>query len=88
MLVFGGFSTWATIQVGYVGLFEAALDNLGAAQVFFDLCVSLLLLSLFLVPDARERGLNVWPWIVATPFMGSIAPLGYLIYREVRGVSA
>ena len=84
LVVFGAFSTWATLQVGYLGIFEGGLHNPGSQQVSFDLCVALLMLSAFLVRDARERGLNIWPWMLVMPFVGSFAPLGYLIYREVR----
>ena len=84
LAIFCLFSTWAIVEVGFLGIFAPAFRDPGAAQVFADLCVSLLLLTSLLVPDARKLGLNIWPWIIATPFLGSIAPLGYLIYREFK----
>ena len=49
---------------------------------FFIVAPAILLLP-FLVQDGRSRGLNPWPWVVATPLLGSIAPLAYFVYRDV-----
>lgn len=43
--------------------------------------MALVLATGWLRLDARARGLNPWPWVLATPFLGSISPLTYLVYR-------
>jgi hypothetical protein len=37
-----------------------------------------------MVRDARERGLNPWPFVILTVLAGSFGPLLYLVLREVR----
>jgi hypothetical protein len=38
--------------------------------------------------DARQTGMNPWPFIVVTIFMGSFGPLLYLAARELRATKA
>lgn len=40
--------------------------------------------TLWLVPDAKRHGLPAWPFLVALPFVGSIASLAYVVAREWR----
>ncbi len=75
-------STVATVQHGYIAIFEVGLRDTAAAQVFCDLCFALFLTSRWLYGDAKKRGVNPWPWLVATPFLGSIAPVTYFLWRE------
>ncbi|MEZ4316027.1 MAG: DUF2834 domain-containing protein [Myxococcota bacterium] len=77
-------SAIATVQHGFIGIFAVATRDTASAQVFADLCVALFLVTGWLRNDARERGLAWVPWLVATPLLGSIAPLGYLYWRELR----
>ena len=56
----------------------------GGAQVFTDLVIALLLACVWMVYDARERGLSAWPFIAITLVLGSFGPLLYLVVREVR----
>ncbi|MCB9675982.1 MAG: DUF2834 domain-containing protein [Alphaproteobacteria bacterium] len=85
-LPFLALTTVAVVQHGLIGIFAVALRDTASAQVFADLCVSLFLVTGWLRNDARRRGLAWVPWFVATPFLGSIAPLGYLFWRELQGV--
>ena len=71
----------AIAQHGITGIFAVGLQDTAGAQVFMDLCIALLIATGWLIGDARKRGLNPWPWVVATPFLGSIAPLTYVLYR-------
>ena len=71
-------TAYAVLEVGYVGIFQYHLPSPAGWQVFADLVISLMLLLTFLVPDARAKGLNIWPWVIGTFFLGSISPLIYL----------
>jgi hypothetical protein len=52
--------------------------------VFFDLVIVAVLNCGWMVNDARERGLAVWPFILITLVAGSFGPLFYLVMRELR----
>ncbi|MCE9650439.1 MAG: DUF2834 domain-containing protein [Parvibaculum sp.] len=82
---FGALSTVALMDVGYFGIIEPHFQSWGAAQVFFDLVIVCLLACIWMVNDARERGLAVWPFIALTLVAGSFGPLAYLAMRELRG---
>jgi len=75
-------TVFASIDYGYIGLWKHALADWGARQILSDLFVSCLLLTTWLVPDARKHGINPWPYAIATLPLGSFAPLAYLLHRE------
>lgn len=50
-------------------------------QVFADLVIALTLFLVWMVPDARRRGLPAWPFVLATLLLGSIGALSYLVAR-------
>ncbi|TNE87971.1 MAG: DUF2834 domain-containing protein [Deltaproteobacteria bacterium] len=75
-------STVAMVQHGYLAIFEAAFTSSSAMQLGLDLVCALSLVGLWMVEDAREKGLSVWPWLVAIPFLGSLAPLAYVVYAH------
>lgn len=81
-LAFTGWSLWVSYHHGYWGFLDVALGGDWSSQVFVDLSISLFLLLGFMRPDARKRGLPWWPYAVATGFLGSIAPLAYMVHRE------
>ena len=81
LLPFSLVSAWALWEVGYVGIFTASLANAGTLQVFCDLVVTSVLAMLWMVNDARGRGLNAWPFVVVTLLAGSFGPLLYLLRR-------
>ena len=84
LIAFIGMSWWWVADEGLMGLFVLLRDDDWGAQVFMDLCTALTIGWCFIAPDARRQGLRLWPWLVATPFVGSIALLGYLIRRELH----
>jgi hypothetical protein len=81
---FGAYSTYVLFDVGYAGIFRAALGSSGGIQVLCDLCISLSLVCVWMVQDARQRGRSAWPFVVATLLLGSFGPLLYLLLR-LRG---
>jgi hypothetical protein len=82
--LFGALTAVALADVGYWGIFEPHFQSWGAAQVFADLVIALALACLWMIPDARERGLNPWPFVVVTILGGSFGVLFYLALRELR----
>jgi hypothetical protein len=83
LVPFSLFSVMVTVEHGYFGFLELALREPWAMQMLLDLTITLVLFGVLAVPDARARGLRIWPWLAASVLVGSIAPLGYLVYREL-----
>ena len=79
LIPFLALTVYSVAQVGYFGLFEYHLHSPAGWQVFTDLVIALLIVMLWLFPEARRTGRNPWPWFVGTLFLGSIAPLLYLV---------
>ena len=82
LIDFAAFSTWVMWQIGYVGIWQAGFASVGSLQILFDLVISIGLICVWMIVDARQRGINPWPWVVAAVFLGSMSPLAYLIRRE------
>ncbi len=85
--VIGGFTlltALALMDVGYFGILKPHFLSWGAAQVFADLVIALMLVCIWMVNDARVRGMSAWPFIAITLVMGSFGPLLYLVVREMR----
>jgi hypothetical protein len=81
-LVFMAVSTWAVWEVGYLGIFEAALTGgPGTLQVLFDLIVACAFGTAWMVRDARARGVDPRPWALAVLALGSIPILTYAVVR-------
>ncbi|MEW5847616.1 MAG: DUF2834 domain-containing protein [Myxococcota bacterium] len=83
LVVHGVITALAMAEFGYVALFERALADWASRQVFSDLSVSLVLITVWMLKDGRERGINAWPYVVLTLPLGSFAPLFYLFHREL-----
>jgi len=79
---FGAYSTYVLFDVGYVGILRSHLSNAGGIQVLCDLTISLGLVCVWMVQDARQRGRSAWPFVVATLLLGSFGPLLYLLLRQ------
>jgi hypothetical protein len=79
---FGALTGAALWQHGYWGILLPHFQTLAGAQVLADLVIALALALAWLVPDARARGRNPWPWVAATLALGSFGPLVYLLTRR------
>lgn len=82
LALFGGFSGWVMLEVGYMGIWRAGLANPGALQVLVDLVIVSGLAILWMLADARARGRNAWPFVAITLFAGSFGPLLYLLLEK------
>ena len=81
LVLFGVLSAAALWRHGYWGIVAPHFQSLGAAQVFADLVIALVLVMTWVWRDARAAGRNPWPWIAATLALGSFGPLVYLLAR-------
>lgn len=81
---FTAYSVWCvdTDPLGFVPL----LSERWGIQFFWDIANSLVLATLWLIPDARKRGINPWPYVVLCLPLGSIAALAYAVHRNLRDV--
>ncbi len=86
--VFTIYTAFVVAEHGYTGFLGLAMAGGWGAQVFIDLCIALVLFSIWMFVDARDRGLPAWPYFIAILTTGSIGALAYLIHRTVNEASA
>lgn len=82
LIDFALLSAYAMFEVGYLGIWQAGLASWGAVQLLVDLVILAGLAALWIVVDARARGVNPWPYVLITFAAGSFGPLAYLLRRE------
>ncbi len=82
IIAFGALSAKALATHGYWGIIAPHFQTWGAGQVLADLVILALLSCIWMVSDARTRGLNAWPFVLLTLAAGSFGPLLYLLRRE------
>lgn len=82
LLAFTAFSLLVIGEVGYFGLLQAGFASNASLQILLDLCLACGLGGLWLIGDAKQRGVTAWPWLLAVLAMGSIGLLAYLFVRE------
>lgn len=75
-------TAYAVAEVGYIGVIASHFDHWGGIQVLTDLVIACTLALIWMLADARQQGLNPWPYVVLTLFLGSVGPLAYLLRRE------
>jgi len=85
LLAFGTFSAELVRADGYTGFLTVAAREKWALQMLLDVGIACTVAGfLWLVPDAKKRGIPAWPYLVATLFLGSVGLLAYLVHREVK----
>jgi hypothetical protein len=82
--LFGVLTATALMEVGYLGIIAPHFRSWGAGQVLADLVIMCTLGCLWMIPDARARGINPLPYVVVVLFAGSFGVLFYLVARELR----
>ncbi|TFH25105.1 MAG: DUF2834 domain-containing protein [Myxococcales bacterium] len=82
LAAFTAYTVWVIVNSGSLTEVIAVFSgNPWPLQVTIDLALALSLVSVWVWNDARSRGVNPLPWLIATCFVGSIAPLAYLLLR-------
>lgn len=79
---FAGYSSWLLMDVGYFAIWAAGFENPSALQILMDLVIACLVISGWMIGDAKNRGVTVWPWLISVAATGTLAILVYLIARE------
>ena len=69
---------------GLLHFFKVGQTDIAVLQGFVDLVVALSILVVWMVQDARSRGVAFAPYILLTLLLGSFGPLTYLIRRELQ----
>jgi hypothetical protein len=84
LVLFAAYTLYAMSEVGYLGIWAAGFAGAGSLQVLLDLVIACLLISSWMVIDARATGRNPWPYVVITVAAGSFGPLLYLLLAPQR----
>jgi len=79
LIPFTALSLYAVYQVGYIGIFEYHRHSPAGWQVFIDLVIACILILSWMIPEAKRNGINPWPYVGITLFLGSFGPLLYLL---------
>ncbi len=81
--VFTAYTVSVMIGHGIFGFLTLAWQEPWALQLLLDLLLMLGLFSLWVLRDARARGLPAWPYAILALTMGSMGALAYLVHREI-----
>jgi hypothetical protein len=84
LVVFGTFSTWVAFTHGQLGFLTLAAREPWGLQVLLDVVISVWLFSMWMVRDARQKGIKAWPYLIACFALGSLGALAYLVHRGLR----
>jgi len=83
-IAFNIYSFWVDKEQGYWGFLPLIGREAWGLQIFLDLGIALAIAWGGLRRDAKIVGINPWPYMIGTLFLGSIAPLAYLIHRQIK----
>ncbi len=81
LAVFTTATLYAIYRYGYVSFLFFAAANEATQLLFVDLAISLALVAVWMVRDARSRKAAYVPFLVVGFFFGSVGPLAYLLTR-------
>lgn len=79
LAAFGAYSLYVVWTLGYVGLWEACMANIGTWQLLLDFVILSVLAVVWMARDARRTGRRLWPYALLTVAAGSFGPLLYLL---------
>jgi len=82
LAAFAALTVLAIVHHGYLGFFEMATANWAVRTLSADLVISLSLIFVWMLRDARERGASWAPYFAITLFFGAAGPLLYLLARR------
>ena len=80
LVAFSLFSVELALKGGLEGW--RSLVEPWSLQVALDLVIATFIVGSWLRADARKHGINPLPFLLALPFLGSIAALAYVVRRN------
>lgn len=83
LIAFSAYTGYVLVERGYLDVPMSALRDISAGQVFLDLTIACGLIGVWMIKDTEPLGGVRWLYIIAIPFLGSLAILPYLIHREI-----
>lgn len=84
LVLFGGWTAMLCAETGYTGFITLALREPWGMQMLLDVGISLGCFAALAVPDARARGIPIWPYLAACVLLGSPAALAYFVHRALK----
>ncbi len=84
LVAFAALTLEAVVAHGYLGFFELALANRATQLLALDLVITLSLVAVWMVMDARKRQTSVVPYLAVTLAFGAAGPLLYLLRRPAE----
>jgi hypothetical protein len=81
LAVFTALTLYAVYHYGYLSFLSFAAANEATQLLFVDLALSLTLVAVGMVRDARSRKAAYLPFLAVGFFFGSVGPLAYLLTR-------
>ena len=78
LIPFSALTVYALVDVGPAQIFATQLSSSGGLQVWVDLLIAIVLILMWMVPDARRKGRRAWPYVLLALAAGSFGPLLYL----------
>lgn len=82
LLDFAALTVYALVSEPPTAFFDAVRANWWGIQLSVDLCIALTFGGVWLWRDAKARGINPLPWVLALPLTGSLALLAYALRRQ------
>lgn len=81
-----GVFLWMTLVVlnehSYLGFLLSAGANSATRLMSLDIILSLGLITIWMIIDARQRHASFLPFVAVTTLFGAAGPLAYLVMRE------
>ncbi len=81
LLVFTAYTLHTLANEGVAAIFELFAGG-WSQQLFIDLFIACGVCTFWIIPDAKKHGISPWPFVIALPFVGSVASLTYITVRE------
>lgn len=82
-VVFTVYTVLVAVEHGLWALVPMHMVGGWPTQVFIDLVLALVGFLVLAAPDARRRGIDIRPFMVATVLLGSVGMLAYLVRRQL-----
>jgi hypothetical protein len=83
-VTFTAYTLYVVVNHSFLGFLDDHAKGGWSLQIFIDLVCAAIAFWIVAVPDAKARKISPWPFVIATPFLGSIAIFAYFVYRSLK----